>query len=62
MKKLRVQVREVTKLVYEVEVDDDFTDFDNFVSVGDYLWETGVAPDPIEVEVQEEEIEGAWMP
>lgn len=62
MKKLRVQVREVTKLIYEIEVDDDFTNFEDFVEVGNYLWEGGVGPDPIEVEVESEEIEDAWLP
>lgn len=61
VKKLRVQIREVSKVIYEVEVDDDFTDFDDFVKVGDLLWSDGVGPDPIEAEVESEEIEDTWL-
>lgn len=60
MKKIRVVVREVSKLTYEIEVDDDFNDLHDFDKVADYLWEGGVAPDYIENEVEDESIEDAW--
>ena len=60
MKKIRVKVREVAFLTYEIEVDDDFTDYDNHVAVGDYLWADGVGPDHIENEVESEDIEDVW--
>lgn len=60
MKKIRVSVREVANVVYEIEVDNDFTDFSDFEKVGEYLWEHGASPDYFSNEVEEEEIQDAW--
>lgn len=61
MKKVRILMREVSMVTYEVEAEDDFKAFKDVDEVMELLYgPQGYSPDPIETEVAEEIVEDAW--
>lgn len=60
MKTITVVVREVNRVTYEVEVEDDFNDFSNEEALQEALYGDGCAPPCVENEVESEEIVDAW--
>lgn len=59
MKTVRVEVREISKVTYEIEVDDD-VNINDHRAIEEILWDGGYAPPPLETECEDESIDDVY--